>query len=142
MWHSFLFSILKRTIMKRKTRFNFLKKKGYVLVTLTLFVISIALHWIFGWEVFKQEQLEHGQSIIISDYVMEMLRDTMENWQSEFLQLIWQVAGLAFLWYVGSPQSKEGDDRKEEKLDYIIRKIDPEKYESLMKEWEDKYPKK
>jgi SNF family Na+-dependent transporter len=126
MWHSFLFSILKRTIMKRKTRFNFLKKKGYVLVTLTLFVISIALHWIFGWEVFKQEQLEHGQSIIISDYVMEMLRDTMENWQSEFLQLIWQVAGLAFLWYVGSPQSKEGDDRKEEKLDYIIRKMDPE----------------
>jgi SNF family Na+-dependent transporter len=142
MWHSFLFSILKRTIMKRKTRFNFLKKKGYVLVTLTLFVISIALHWIFGWEVFKQEQLEHGQSIIISDYVMEMLRDTMENWQSEFLQLIWQVAGLAFLWYVGSPQSKEGDDRKEEKLDYIIRKIDPENYERLMNEWEDKYPKK
>jgi hypothetical protein len=128
--------------MKRKTRFNFLKKKGYVLVTLTLFVISIALHWIFGWEVFKQEQLEHGQSIIISDYVMEMLRDTMENWQSEFLQLIWQVAGLAFLWYVGSPQSKEGDDRKEEKLDYIIRKIDPENYERLMNEWEDKYPKK
>jgi hypothetical protein len=128
--------------MKQKTRLNFFKKKGYVLVTLTLFVISIALHWIFGWEVFKQEQLEHGQSIIISDYVMEMLRDTMENWQSEFLQLIWQVAGLAFLWYVGSPQSKEGDDRKEEKLDYIIRKIDPENYESLMKEWEDKYPKK
>jgi SNF family Na+-dependent transporter len=142
MWHSFLFSILKRTIMKRKTRFNFLKKKGYVLVTLTLFLISIALHWIFGWEVFKQEQLEHGQSIIISDYVMEMLRDTMENWQSEFLQLIWQVAGLAFLWYVGSPQSKEGDDRKEEKLDHIIRKIDPENYERLMNEWEDKYPKK
>jgi hypothetical protein len=56
--------------------------------------------------------------------------------------LIWQVAGLAFLWYVGSPQSKEGDDRKEEKLDYIIRKIDPENYERLMNEWEDKYPKK
>ena len=40
-------------------------------------------------------------------------RDIMENWQSEFLQLIWQVAaaGLSILWYVGSPQSKEGDER-------------------------------
>jgi hypothetical protein len=39
----------------------------------------------------------------------------MENWQSEFLQLIWQVAGLSFLWYVGSPQSREEHDRQEEK---------------------------
>lgn len=26
-----------------------------------------------------------------------MMRDTFENWQSEFLQLLWQVAGLAIL---------------------------------------------
>jgi hypothetical protein len=70
-----------------------------------------------------------------------MLRDTMENWQSEFLQLMWQVAGLAFLLYVGSPQSKEGDDRKEEKLDYIIEKLDPENYQKLLSEWDKKYPK-
>jgi hypothetical protein len=128
--------------MKRKTKFNLLKKKGYIWVTLAFFVVSIILHWVFGWEVFKQEQIEHGQSIVVSEYVKVMLRDMMENWQSEFLQLIWQVAGLAFLWYVGSPQSKEGDERKEEKLDYIIRKIDPENYTRLMEEWEDKYPKK
>jgi Domain of unknown function (DUF6766) len=42
----------------------------------------------------------------ISDYVFRMSRDTLENWQSEFLQLIWQVAGLALLLYVGSPKSK------------------------------------
>jgi hypothetical protein len=48
----------------------------------------------------------------------------MENWQSEFLQLIWQVAGLAILWYVGSSQSKEGDERKEEKMDLIIKILD------------------
>jgi hypothetical protein len=70
-----------------------------------------------------------------------MIRDTAENWQSEFLQLIWQVAGLTFLLYVGSPQSKEGNERKEEKLDYLIKTIDPENYEKLMKDWEDKYPK-
>jgi hypothetical protein len=64
----------------------------------------------------------------------------MENWQAEFLQHIWQVAGLSFLLYVGSPQSKEGDDRKE-KLDYIIEKLDPDNYKKLMNDWEQKYPK-
>jgi hypothetical protein len=69
------------------------------------------------------------------------MRETMENWQSEFLQLMWQVAGLSFLWYVGSPDSKEGGDRKEEKLDYIIEKLDPENSKKLFKDWEEKYPK-
>lgn len=118
-----------------------LKKKGYLWVTLALFLLSIGLHWYFGWEAFKNEQAEHGQQIVVADYVTEMIRDTMENWQSEFLQLIWQVAGLSFLWYVGSPTSKEGEERKEEKLDYILRKLDPENYDKLMKEWENKYPK-
>nr|WP_206022424.1 DUF6766 family protein [Pseudoflavitalea sp. G-6-1-2] len=45
---------------------------------------------------------------MVNDYLILMMRDTMENWQSEFLQLIWQVAGLAFLLFLGSPQSKEG----------------------------------
>ena len=46
-------------------------------------------------------------SVEVSGYVIEMLRDTFENWQSEFLQLLWQVVGLTILLYVGSPQSKE-----------------------------------
>jgi len=51
------------------------------------------------------------------------------------------VAGLSFLLYVSSPQSKEGDERKEEKLDYIIERLDPENYKKLLKEWKLKYPK-
>jgi hypothetical protein len=66
----------------------------------------------------------------------------MENWQSEFLQLIWQVAALSFLWYVASPQSKEGDERKEEKLDLILKRLDPQNAERLLEELEAKYPKK
>jgi hypothetical protein len=44
-----------------------------------------------------------------------------ENWQSEFLQLLWQVVGLAYFLYIGSPSSKEGSDRVEAKLDELIR---------------------
>jgi hypothetical protein len=45
-----------------------------------------------------------------------MSRDTLENWQSEFLPLLWQVGGLAFVLFAGSP-SKEGTDRMEAKID-------------------------
>jgi hypothetical protein len=31
------------------------------------------------------------------------------------------------LYAVGSPQSREGDERNEKKLDLILRKLDPEK---------------
>jgi hypothetical protein len=126
----------------KNRKFNIWKKKGYLWVTLLLFIFSLALHWIFGWEAFKNDQLAHHQPIIMADYLVEMMRDTMENWQSEFLQLIWQVVGLSILWYAGSPASKEGDDRKEEKLDYIIQKLDPANYKKLMQEWNNKYPKK
>jgi hypothetical protein len=127
--------------MKSRKLMSIWKRKAYLWATLLLFLFSVAVHWYFGWEVFKNEQAAHQEPIIISDYIKEMIRDTAENWQSEFLQLIWQVAGLAFLWYAGSPQSKEGDDRKEEKLDYIIEKLDPANYSKLMKEWDEKYPK-
>jgi hypothetical protein len=66
----------------------------------------------------------------------------MENWQSEFLQLMWQVAGLSILWYIGSSQSKEGDDRLEEKIDLLIQRLDSEKGKQLIQELDKKYPRK
>jgi hypothetical protein len=63
-----------------------------------------------------------------------MGRDTFENWQSEFLQLVWQVGGLAMLLWVGSPQSKEGDDRMEAKIDAILQAVDPKNADTLIEE--------
>ncbi len=80
--------------------------------------------------------------MVVEDYVIETTRDTMENWQSEFLQLIWQVAGLSFLWYLGSPQSKEGDDRKEAKIDEILNAVAKKDAKKLIARIESKYPKK
>jgi hypothetical protein len=67
------------------------------------------------------------------------MRDTLENWQSEFLQLLWQVGGLALLLHVGSPQSKEGDDRMEAKIDAILLAVDPRKGEKTIKDIDDQY---
>jgi hypothetical protein len=74
--------------------------------------------------------------------LVENLRDTFENWQSEFLQLILQVGGLSYLWYIGSPQSKEEEERNQEMLQWIIKRLDPQKSEEFLKEMEEKYPKK
>ena len=70
------------------------------------------------------------------------MRDTLENWQSEFLQLIWQVVALTYLWYIGSPQSKEEEERNQEMLEWIMKNIDRQKAEEFMQELEQKYPKK
>ena len=78
-------------------------KCGYLWVTLALFTISLNFHRIFAWFSYIDEQKEHNQHVEISDCFKMTFKDTMENWQSEFLQLIWQVAGLSILWYVGSP---------------------------------------
>ena len=115
------------------------KAYGYAWVTLGFFLISLIGHWLFGWFAYVSEQQAHAQPIQVSDYLVEMSRDIFENWQSEFLQLLWQVGGLAILLYVGSPQSKEGDDRIEAKIDEILRRVDPQNAESIIKTLDDDY---
>jgi hypothetical protein len=119
-------------------------KRGYLWVTLGFFVISLTVHWTFAWLAYIQDQQEHGQPAQVQGYFFQTMRDTMENWQSEFLQLMWQVGGLSFLLYVGSPQSKESSERMEAKIDVIIQSIrdNHERVRQLLQEIEDKYPKK
>ena len=98
-----------------------LRKYAYAWLTLGFFAVSLALHWLFGWYAYVDEAGEHGQVAEVSGYLVEMGRDTFENWQSEFLQLLWQVVGLAYFLYIGSPSSKENDDRVELKIDALLR---------------------
>lgn len=99
-----------------------MKRYAYGLVTLLFFLVSIGGHWWLGWDAFVSEAAEHGQAPQMQDYLTQMGRDTLENWQSEFLQLLWQVVGLAYFLYVGSPASKENDDRMEAKIDELLRR--------------------
>jgi len=118
------------------------KKYGYFWVTLLLFLFSLAGHWFTAWFAYTADQQSRNQPINIDEYFIQTARDTLENWQSEFLQLIWQVAGLSYLLYLGSPQSKEGDDRKEEKIDKILRKVGGQEGETVIAKLDKKYPRK
>jgi hypothetical protein len=113
---------------RRRYKRSLAKKYGFLWITLILFSGSVIGHWYFGFTT--------------GNTLEENLRDTFENWQSEFLQLMWQVAGLTFLWYVGSPQSKEEEERNDEILRWIVKRLDPEKAEEFIKEIDEKYPKK
>jgi hypothetical protein len=117
-------------------------KYSFAWITLVLFLGSLLGHWIFAWYAYIDEQTAHGQAIEFSGYFIETARDTLENWQSEFLQLIWQVAGLAFLLHIGSPQSKKGDERKEEKLDHILAAVDAKNAAKIIEALDGKYPKR
>ena len=97
------------------------RKYRYGWLTIGFFVVSLGLHWFFGWRSFVDEATQHGEAPEMAAYLNEMLRDTFENWQSEFLQLLWQVVGLAYFLYVGSPASKESGDRLEAKVDALLR---------------------
>ena len=77
-----------------KSKNSIFHKYSYTWVAAFLFLFSLAGHWIFGWYSYIDEQQSHGQAIDVAGYKHGMLRETFENWQSEFLQLIWQVAGL------------------------------------------------
>jgi len=125
-----------------KNRMSAWTRYSFLWVTLVLFLGSLAGHWGFGWYAYVNEQEAHHQPIEVQSYLVEMARDTLENWQSEFLQLIWQVAGLAFLMYIRSPQSKEGDERKEEKLDRILQAVNAKEAGKIISDLDSKYPRK
>lgn len=118
------------------------RRYSYAWITAGFFVVTIIGHWVFGWFAYVQDQQAHGQPVQISEFGIEMGRDTLENWQSEFLQLLWQVGGLAFLLFVGSPQSKEGDDRREEKLDVILQALEGERARAILADLDRRYPRK
>jgi hypothetical protein len=108
------------------------RRYSYGFMTLGLFAFSLAGHWLFGWFAYVEEQRALSQPVELGGYTVEMLRDTFENWQSEFLQLLWQVGGLAYFLYLGSPQSKEGNERLEAKIDAILRRVDPKDADALL----------
>ena len=111
-----------------------MKRYAYAWITLAFFSLSIFGHWLFGWLAFAEDAREHGTSASIMPYLIIMGRDTFENWQSEFLQLLWQVVGLAYFLYVGSPASKENGHRTEAKLDALIQLLGRERGEAILRE--------
>jgi hypothetical protein len=98
------------------------KAYSFALVTGALFLFSWVGQFITQAIVVADEAKQHGQEFLWAEFWPQFLASTFENWQSEFLQLIWQAVGLAFLFFWGSSQSRETEERMEAKLDLLLEK--------------------
>jgi hypothetical protein len=112
----------------RHKRPAFVKAYSFALVTASFFLASWLAQFIFQAIEVRNDAQQHGQSFSWGEFFPQFFSSTFENWQSEFLQLCWQAAGLALFYYWGSSQSREEGDRLEAKLDLLLKErgIDPD----------------
>jgi succinate dehydrogenase hydrophobic anchor subunit len=122
-----LFYLLTKSILDerrssgvRKVWANF----GLSIAFASLFLISWAAQAVAEWGVYTQEQQAHGEPTVIGDYLVQFGQSTLENWQSEFLQLFSFVVLAALLIHRGSAESKDSDDRMEKKIDDIAKRLE------------------
>ena len=106
---------------------SFPKAYSFGLVTAGLFLLSWTGQFFTQLVVVRNEAADHRQPFEWPDFMAQFFASTFENWQSEFLQLVWQAAGLTLLLFWGSSQSKESDERIEVKIDRLLQEqgIDP-----------------
>ena len=103
-----------------RSRPRFFTAYSFGIVTGGLFLLSLAAQWVFQLVEFRNDAATHGEAFSWPQFWPDFLASVFENWQSEFLQLIWQAAGLALFFFWGSSQSREGDDRLEAKVDALL----------------------
>jgi hypothetical protein len=83
---------------------------GLGLILMLLFFGTWVGQGITQWQTFTDEQRSHGDPIEMGDFAAEFGQSTLENWQSEFLQLFAFVVLAALFIHKGSAESKDGDD--------------------------------
>jgi hypothetical protein len=93
-----------------------LRNNGLSIVLFALFLALWAAQSVAGWKHYNEEQIDHGQApVTYSSYIKgdHFLEATMENWESEFLQMFFFVVLTVFLYQKGSAESKDPDKREE-----------------------------
>jgi lysylphosphatidylglycerol synthetase-like protein (DUF2156 family) len=88
-----------------------------------LFLSSWIAQGFAEWHVYVAEQHAHGEPLGIADFITQFSQSTLENWQSEFLQLFSFVVMAALFIHRGSAESRDSDDRMEQKIDRIEQQL-------------------
>jgi hypothetical protein len=115
-----IFSTVKSIANERSRGRSVWREFGLGLILMILFFTTWLAQGIAQWQTFTDEQHSHGESVEVGDFVSEFGQSTLENWQSEFLQLFSFVVLAALFIHKGSAESKDGD----EKLEAALRRIE------------------
>ena len=117
----FLLAAMARQIKdEREAHRSNWREFGLGLVLMVLFFLTWGGHAVTQWQVHTDEARTHGEEPELGDFAAEFGQATLENWQSEFLQLFSFVTLAALYIHKGSAESKDG----EEKLEASLRRIE------------------
>ena len=104
-------------------------RRGLGILFLSLFLASWIAQLYFEWRVYSDVTRDHGERPVFwsADFWETFGQSTLENWQSEFLQIAAFTIATAYLVYSGSSESPDGEERLEAKLDALLEKqgLDP-----------------
>jgi hypothetical protein len=96
---------------------------GLSIALLGMFLVAWIGQFIAQWIEFANEQHQQGESFQFWDYFPAFWSATLENWQSEFLQLLTFVVLTAYLIHRGSNESKDSQDEMKQQMNRIERKL-------------------
>ena len=100
---------------------RFFRENGLSLVLFFMFLLILVLgQCLTGLRQYNEEQAEHGgQQVEMGEYLRtgHFLETTMENWESEFLQMFIYVLLTAFLYQKGSSESRKLDEENPQDRD-------------------------
>jgi hypothetical protein len=100
---------------------------GLSITLFVLFGLAFVGHTIAGWYQYSADQQSHNEEPTLlgdSGYVWYWAEWTLQNWQSEFLEVGVIVVLSSFLIHRGSAESRDSDDEISAALDRIEKQLD------------------
>ena len=112
---------------------DWIRDRSLGIVFVTIFVLTWIGQLFVEWLDFVNQQSAHGVTATFwsQAFWVAFGQSTLENWQSEFLQLSAFTIACAYFVYKGSSESPDGAERLEAKLDALLESygVDPVKIE-------------
>jgi hypothetical protein len=88
-----------------------------------LFFVSWIGQLVTQWFTWANDQQEHNQPLEVGDFLWQFWTSTLENWQSEFLQLLTFVVLTTYLIHCNSHESRDSDDKMQKTLNRIEQRL-------------------
>jgi hypothetical protein len=117
---------------------TWIRDRGLGVLFVSVFIATWIGQLVFEWLEYADEAAEHGRTAVFwsEGFWVVFWQSTLENWQSEFLQLSAFTIACAYLVYKGSSESSDGTERIEAKIDFLLQRegIDPRDVEQELPE--------
>jgi hypothetical protein len=118
-----IYTTIRSVITQRSPGRSIWKDFGLGLGLMIMFLATWLAHGISEWQAFTDEQRDHDQPVEVGDFFSHFAQATLENWQSEFLQLFSFVTLAALYVHRGSAESKDTEERIEASLRRVEEKL-------------------